>query len=166
MTLLSIDPGPQICGWILTEEIWGSPAKNALPIILDFGLAESKELIRRLGHWEEIDQVAIEMIASYGMAVGASVFETCLVIGQLLHAHGGADRFDCHLVYRQDVKITLCKDTRAKDKNIRRAILDLYPATGGGKTPQVGTMKQPGPLFGIRSHIWSALAVALTVGAD
>lgn len=32
------------------------------------------------------------------------------------------------------------------------------------KTIQVGTMKQPGPLYGMSSHVWSALAVALTVG--
>jgi len=56
----------------------------------------------------------------------------------------------------------LCKNNRAKDANIRQALLDRFPATGGGKAPQIGTKKQPGPLYGVTSHLWSALAVAVT----
>ena len=63
---------------------------------------------------------------------------------------------------RLDVKLHLCKDSRAKDANIRQALLDRFPATGGGKTPQIGTKAQPGPLYGIKSHLWAALGVAVT----
>jgi hypothetical protein len=42
---------------------------------------------------------------------------------------------------------------RAKDANIRQALLDLIG-------PQ-GTKAQPGPTYGIKSHTWAALAVAV-----
>ena len=64
-------------------------------------------------------------------------------------------------IYRMDVKMYLCNNTRAKDGNIRQAIIDRYPANGGGKTPQIGTKKHPGPLYGVSKDVWSALAVAI-----
>ncbi len=102
------------------------------------------------------------MIACYGMPVGAETFETCVWIGRFIEAANT----DPALVFRKDVKMHLCHTMRAKDANIRQALLDLFPATGGGKTPQVGTKKQPGPLFGVKSHAWAALAVAVTFEAQ
>jgi hypothetical protein len=119
-------------------------------------------ILERLG-MESGMTVAIEMIASYGMPVGREVFETCVWIGrfqQALESPGTAE-----LVYRKDVKLHLCGSPRAKDGNVRQALIDLFPATGGGKTPQIGTKKQPGPLYGMSSHAWAALGVAITAKA-
>ena len=61
------------------------------------------------------------------------------------------------LVYRQDVKQFLCHSARAKDGNIRQAIIDrLGPP---------GVKSAPGVTYGISKHLWSALAVALTAEA-
>ena len=60
------------------------------------------------------------------------------------------------------MKLCLCNSARAKDANIRAALLDRYEPTGGGKTPQVGTMSQPGPLFGFSADMWATLAVGIT----
>ena len=100
---------------------------------------------------------ACEMVASYGMPVGREVFETVLWIGRFWEAFDG----DMEFVYRKDVKMHLCHTTRAKDANVRQALLDKTPSTGAGATPQIGTKKEPGPLYGIKSHLWSALAVAV-----
>lgn len=95
--------------------------------------------------------IAIEMIASYGMAVGRDVFETCVLIGKILEI-ARSNAMPTQLVYRKDVKIHLCGTMKAKDPNIRQALIDKHgPA---------GTKKNPGKLFGISSHLWSALAVA------
>jgi hypothetical protein len=91
------------------------------------------------------------MIASYGMAVGREVFETCVWIGRFIQARQPMQH---ELIYRRDVKIHLCGSPRAKDANIRQSLLDKFG--------EVGTKKNPGPLFGVKSHVWSALAVAVT----
>jgi hypothetical protein len=114
------------------------------------------------------DDLAIEMPACYGMAVGGTVMHTCRWVGIFQHAF---ELSKSRLVYRkaqnkedgiEGVCMHICKNNRAKDSNIRQAIIDRYPATGGGKTPQVGTKSQPGPLYGVSKDVWAALAVAIT----
>ena len=63
---------------------------------------------------------------------------------------------------RANVKMHLCGRTTAKDTHVRQALLARFPQTGGGKTPAVGTKKQPGPLYGVKNDAWAALAVAVT----
>ena len=97
--------------------------------------------------------VACEMVASYGMAVGASVFETCCFIGECKEiVRGHAPWVQ---VVRLEVKLHVCKSPKANDANIRAALLDLYG-------PQ-GTKKEPGPTYGISKDVWAALALAETV---
>ena len=105
--------------------------------------------IRQILIGREYDRVACEMIASYGMAVGASTFETCVWIGRFIEV----SRVDVELIFRKDIKLFLCGTMRAKDANVRQALLDLIG-------PQ-GTKKTPGPTYGIKSHTWAALAVAV-----
>jgi len=150
MSILCIDPGPEASGVVVLREDgvvidavpeWGN--HSLVTTTDDFGT----------------NKMVIEMIASYGMPVGADVFDTCVWIGRFIERFGALTSYS---IYRKDVKLHLCGNLRAKDANIRRAILDMYPKTGGGKTPQIGTKKQPGPLYGVTSHAMSALAVGLT----
>lgn len=152
MRILAIDPGTTQSAWVVYED--GE--------ILDKGLEDNDDVLYRMRPILEIefeaDKLYIEMIASYGMPVGQEVFETCVWIGRFIQSWGE----DWDFIYRKDVKMHLCGSNRAKDSNIRQAILDLYPRTGGGKTPQVGIKSQPGPLFGVSKDVWAALAVAIT----
>jgi len=100
--------------------------------------------------------IVIEWIESYGMAVGASIFETVYWIGRFRQA---ADMARFERVTRREVKLYLCNSARAKDTNIRQSLLDKF---GGTKQAAIGTKKQPGPLYGIKTHLWAALAVAIT----
>ena len=149
--ILALDPGTDKTGYcVLMEQ--DVMASGVLPN------AEMLAYVQR-GHFKvNGHHLAIEMIASYGMPVGREVFETCVWIGRFIQAWGGK----AELVYRKDVKMHLCGTAKAKDGNVRQAILDLYPRTGGGATPQVGTKGQPGPLYGVSTHAWAALGVALT----
>ena len=154
---LAIDPGPAQSGWclLLGDEL------------LDSGVRPNADMLDFIKHRHfQIypARVAIEMIASYGMPVGKEVFETCLWIGRFVQAWRDPD--SVLLVYRKDVKMHLCGTVKAKDGNVRQAIIDLYPASGGGATPQIGTKAKPGPLYGVSSHAWPALGVALTVQAQ
>lgn len=155
MRILAIDPGTLQSGWVIYDKgvLYGSGVKPN---------EEMLDFLDRDGGFDPTRNchLAIEMIASYGMAVGKEVFETCVWIGRFKQAWHSPHAVE--LVYRKDVKMHLCGTPRAKDPNVRQALIDLYPATGGGKTPQIGTKGQPGPLFGVSSHAWPALGVAVT----
>ena len=150
--ILAIDPGPTESGYVVYDGRVRVANVIDTPSLL--GLVHDFTTYGHLG-WRA-DVVAIEMIASYGMAVGREVFETCVWIGRLQQ---NAFRPDLvRLVYRQAVKLHLCGTPRAKDANIRQALIDRIG-------PQ-GTKKSPGPTYGVKSHAWPALAVAVTVADE
>jgi hypothetical protein len=116
--------------------------------IVDHGHLPNTE-IRQVLIGREYTRCAIEMIASYGMAVGASTFETCVWIGRFIEV----SRVDVELIFRKDIKLFLCGTMRAKDGNVRQALVDLLG--------DQGTKKNKGHTYGISSHKWAALAVAV-----
>lgn len=101
--------------------------------------------------------VCIEMVASYGMPVGREVFETCVWIGRFFERSSVLGVTPA-LIPRQDVKLHLCHSCRAKDGNVRQALVDRF----GGKDAAIGRKTTPGPLYGISGHAWAALALAIT----
>jgi hypothetical protein len=137
--ILAIDPGTNQSGFVLWD---GS--------VLESGMLDNQDLLSRLQdvHSWKPSVVAIEMIASYGMAVGKEVFDTCVWIGRFTERAGAP----VHLLFRRDIKIHLCGTAKAKDANIRMALIDKHG------TP--GTKKQPGRTYGISGNLWAALAVA------
>lgn len=154
--ILAIDPGNIESGYVLV--------KNNLEI-LQKGKVPNEELLDNLvfdRFWREFndgeDHVAIEMVASYGMAVGATVFETCVWIGRFIQA------IQCNIepkfIYRKDEKINLCNSMRAKDSNIVQALIDRFAPNTPNKGK--GTKKEPGWFYGFKKDIWQAYAVAVT----
>lgn len=103
--------------------------------------------------------VIIEMISSYGMAVGREVFETCVWIGRYLEIFESMS-IPTHLIYRTDVKMNLCGQARAKDTNIRIALIDRFAKFDfkNGK----GKKDNPDFFYGVSKDIWSAIAVGVT----
>ncbi len=97
----------------------------------------------------------IESLACFGMPVGSEIFETAYAIGDFRTIWGG----DVTLMPRTTVKAHLCNSSRAKDANVRQVLIDRF---GPGKELAIGKKSAPGPLFGIVSHSWSALALAVT----
>ena len=151
MRVLAIDPGPTESAYVLLNDDgvpfrWEKVPNEALLQTL------AAVPTSRLG----ADLLAVEMVASYGMPVGADVFQTVLWIGRFIERWGG----DYKLVYRKDVLLHLCNQRNAKDSNLRRALLDRYGPT---KEVAVGRKASPGPLYGLTGDCWSALAVGVTV---
>ncbi len=98
------------------------------------------------------DVVVIEMVACYGMPVGREIFDTVRYIGRFeQHAKMHGKRVD--LVYRKDIKMHFCNSARAKDSNIRQALIDRFG--------EPGTKKAPGKTYGLKADMWAALAVAV-----
>jgi hypothetical protein len=106
-------------------------------------------------------ELAIEMLASYGMPVGAEVFDTCVWIGQLKERfRGWLANVDLRYVYRKEEKLTICNSPRANDSTIRQSLIDRFAY--GEKNYGKGTKKNPGWFYGFRADIWAAYAVAVT----
>ena len=78
----------------------------------------------------EFDEIVIEMIASYGMPVGESVFQTCVWIGKFAQAY---EKY----IYRKEEKMNICHSMRAKDSNIRQALIDRFGPVGTKKNPRL-----------------------------
>lgn len=147
--ILAIDPGTEKSAFVVYHPDRGT--------VGTFGHEHNAHLLTGISKTglADADHMAIEMVASYGMPVGREVFETCVWVGRFIQAFGR----QYTKVYRQEVKLHLCKSPRANDSNIRAALLDRF---GPGKAKAVGVKKSPGPLYGISGDIWSALAVAVT----
>jgi len=140
---LGIDPGTKQSGWCVFSN----------GIVLRSGVSDNEELLAALiAGPADVDMLAIERIASYGMAVGQEIFDTCVWIGRFTQAW--MDPNAVSLVFRRDVKLFLCGNARAKDPNIRAALIDLVgPA---------GSKAKPGPTYGVTTHAWAALGVCVT----
>lgn len=145
--ILAIDPGPTHSAWL--ELVGGTPG--------DFSIDSNGEIVAMLTYGAQYDALAIEMVESFGMPVGRSVFETVFWTGRFWQAYFG--RGDAHRIYRKAVKLHLCGSARAKDPNVRQALIDRF---GGTREQAIGRKAHPGPLYGISKDVWSALAVAVT----
>jgi len=151
MRILAIDPGNTESGYALIE------GTNCSPI--DVGKIPNTDLRDCVSHGGlNADLVAIEMVASYGMAVGKEVFETCVWVGRFLEV--SLDLFaEVDLVYRRDVKLHLCGTSKAKDSNITQALIDRFAS--GQPNRGKGTKASPGWFYGFRADIWQAYALAV-----
>lgn len=148
MRVLAIDPGNERSAFVILED--------GTDVVMK-GIEDNHELVKILPI-NHADAYVIEMIASYGMPVGREVFDTCVWIGRFVQALAEAER-PSGLIYRREVKMHLCGNTKAKDSNIRASLLDRF---GPGKQKAVGTKKAPGPLYGVKADVWAALALAVT----
>jgi hypothetical protein len=145
--ILAIDPG-------CTESAYVILNKDLRPV--GFGKKDNHDLLMDIQVISEFQEdkhhFVIEMVASYGMPVGGEVFETVFWIGRFWEAaYGCKDRTK---VYRKDEKINLCNSMKAKDSNIRQALIDRFGL--------VGTKANKGWFYGVSKDVWSAVAVGVT----
>lgn len=106
-----------------------------------------------------VQSTVIEMVASYGMAVGADVFETCVWIGRFYQGLTTGGYGPVQLVKRLPVKTHHCHSAKATDANIRQALVDRFAL--GQPNHGKGTKKDPGWFYGFHSDVWAAYALAV-----
>ena len=151
MNILAIDPGNVESGYCFIDSI------SCKPTVFD--KIENKELENGIVLDSRIDYIVIERIASYGMAVGREVFETCEEIGRITML-ADIRGIPHDYVYRRDEKLTICGSPKATDANIRRALIDRFAKHDlkNGK----GTKDDPDWFYGFKADVWSAYAVGVT----
>lgn len=147
-TIIAIDPGNIESAYVIMQGIE----------IIQKGKIENNQMLNLIyGFFEQYynADLYIEMVASYGMSVGKSVFDTCVWIGRFYEAwictHAIRSE-EPKLIFRKDIKMHHCNATFAKDSNIITALKDKY----GEK----GTKANPGFFFGVSKDVWQAIALA------
>lgn len=146
MALYAVDPGTEQSAIVVVDGV--GTIRGAI--------YRNDSLLCELGSWDMGQgHLVIEEVESYGMPVGREVFQTVFWGGRFAQKWEGRSRLcSWSLLPRKTVKLTLCGSPRAKDANIRQALIDRY----GGPS----CIKKGGPLAGIKSHLWAALALAVT----
>lgn len=151
--ILGIDPGCEFTAWALVD------AETLRPVKFE---KEENNKVRNdlLELFEGGDniEIAIEMVESYGMAVGREVFETCVWIGKFEEALKECGPIT--QIYRRHEKMSICHSMKANDATIKQALVDrfAYGEPNHGK----GTKRNPGWFYGFKQDVWAAYAVAVT----
>ncbi len=147
--ILAIDPGTEKAGIILL----GSGQE-----ILESHVMPNDEVLTYIASLETRPKwLAIEQVKSYGMAVGETTFKTVEWSGRFIQQWLNVTEFledNVLRLPRLEIKLHLCHSPRANDGNIRQALID--------RLGQPGSKRDPGPTYNIKSHMWAALAVAIT----
>jgi len=160
MRVLGLDPGPTQSALVILGDRrvlwhWIEPNMAILERVAYFAAIQigGKTGLRVLD-----DELVIEQVANMGMpAVGDSMFETARWGGRFEQAWHSECDVEAHRLKRHEVKMHLCGNMRAKDANIRQALIDRF-----GGDSAIGRKHSKGPLYGLRGDEWAALAVALT----
>ena len=140
MSVLSVDPGPVQSGVVRFDG----------ERVLFAGVMPNEDVLKIVAD-DKGDVLAIEKIVSYGNVVDNSTFDTCEWIGRFQQAWACPE--EVLKIKRRDVKTALGLRGSAKDKDVNAALLQVI----GPK----GTKKAPGPTYGVSSHAWAALGVAV-----
>src|SRR5574340_697069 len=152
--VFAVDPGTTQSGWCHFDG-----AK-----VVDSGVSPNDELAQRIhvlgayvAHGLMVPvRLAVERFEARGMPIGDDSIQTIIWTGRFLQAWH--DPAAVALIPRSAVKLHLCGTPRAKDANIRQALIDAIGPRG--------TKKNPGPTYGVSSHAWAALAVAAVACAS
>lgn len=142
--ILAIDVGTIETGYCLMRIDDYKPIK--------FGKISNEELLDIVKN-EEYDILVYEEFQSYGMPIGISTITSITWNGRYIQSALDRDK-KVSFVYRKDEKINLCNSMKAKDSNIRQALIDRFGV--------VGTKKEKGWFYGFKKDIWSAYAVGCT----
>ena len=171
--IMGCDPGPTHCAFVLIRSP-AMPMPKAVAAILGAWYVPNREInlvlsfvVREFSSMK-LDAFAYESCGSQGSVPGESTFETAAMGGEarsVLRSHVNAtysfspDRW----------RYALCGRGNAKDKDVAEGLRALFPASGGGADPTMGTKAQPGPLWALRAagtggnavHLRDAVGVAL-----
>lgn len=154
--LLAIDPGDEYSAFVFMDMETYKP--------LYFAKEKNEECMGHMISYcvnpqNNVTNCAIEMLASYGMSVGKTVLFTATWVGRF-HERLSDYIENIDYIYRRDEKLCICGQMKAKDSNIRQALIDRF-AKFDFKNGR-GTKENPDWFYGFKADIWAAAAVATT----
>ena len=144
MVVCGIDPGPDA-----SAAVWWDGKQ-----VIRCEYAVNFSVLRSVLD-DEYCHLCVEMVQSYGRPAGVALFETAYWAGRFIQAA----TYTVERCFHKDIKLYFCGRFQGiKESNVKQAIMDRL---GGNHFQLKGNKKNPGPLYGIKGHMWSALAVAM-----
>lgn len=150
MAILAIDAGTTESGYVIMQ---AEPFK-----LLEFGKISNYGLLN-IVKTEDYEKLIFEEFQSFGMPIGESTIKSITWNGRYIQS--ALDRgIEAIPIYRKDEKMTLCGSMKAKDSNIRQALINRYAKHDfkNGK----GTKAKPDTFYGVSKDVWQAIAVGVT----
>ena len=121
---MAIDPGPEQSAYVS----WDGEKIDLCAI------SHNEDILDIVYYNIGLFKLVIEQVVSMGMPVGKDVFETVFWTGRFCEAMASeGHKFD--RIPRHAVKMHLCGSMKAKDSNIRQALIDRFGKPGTKKNP-------------------------------
>jgi len=149
--ILAIDPGTYASAYVVWDE--KKEEIREMGIIFNNSIIEFFLIDRKNAE----EHCVIEFIQCQGKVVGDETFHTAKWVGRFEQAWGD----ETVLMYRREVLVHLLGTTRTGGKSSDSLITQALVKRFGYKS--LAEAKR-GKLKGVKFHIWSALAVAVTYG--
>lgn len=150
MRVLSVDAGNIQSAYI----IFCTEQKR----VVQKGFLENEQFIEEILN-SSFDEVAIEKIVSLGAVIGSSTLDTAYTNGRIYEAIKTKFGIISNLYSRIDIKMHLCFTTRAKDANVRQALVNKFGDSSTKKNPH-NTFNELEDKIYFGGHFWSCLAIA------
>lgn len=151
MIILALDVGTEQSGYCLMDRETYKP--------LEFGKIDNFTLLENVVRHGVYDVLVYEEFQSYGMPVGKSTIASITWNGRYIQA-SCERKIPYFPVYRVEEKINLCGTTKAKDANLRQAMIDRF-ATFDFKNGK-GTKDNRDWFYGFSKDAWSAAIIGVT----
>jgi len=148
MRILGIDPGTEMSGCVILD--------TKTQRIVVKSILHNDTLKYCFLSNQQWDFVGIENVQLY-QAVGKDIRNTLIEIGRLFETIVCLkDECIVQLIERTEIKMHFCgRTSKVTDATIRLALIDRFGVKG--------TKKNPGFLYGLKSHEWSALAIVVYI---
>ena len=161
MIILAIDPGTRTSGVVIyhvgaRRVLWSNKAMENLSVL---------DAMRRGYVYDENqytwDHVGVERVQASGMGGNDIIITTEWSARFLERAFVGCQRPPVWHHRREVLRhLDISGGKGNKDSKVRARCIELH---GGDRKTAQGTKKAPGPLYGVASHSWQALGLALLV---
>ena len=156
MYIFGIDAGSKKTGYVLWDDSKG--------LMLDCGKVDNEKILDLIIGCPPNTVFVLEQFRVYAKA-GQSIITSATWNGQFIRQIALRES-EHYFYFKSQINKAICgKGTRVNDKDIRAALTARFPHTGldGKGNPSVkGTKAHKGPLYGIGTDAWSALAVIRT----
>lgn len=164
--IVAVDPGSYAHGLVVVRTTGPNPGDNTVDFVKKD--ADWRDVAREIQNLETDLRLGRAMVACERVAPGKSSWSlthTTEFVGRIMQLHdslvfGHPRALPLYAMTRREV-LSLLRITAKgakRDSMVRHTMIEMH---GGDRRTAIGNNNHPGPLHGVTSHGWAALAVAV-----